>query len=735
MAFRSVYSAFVLPLFAFTIFLNAFLVFSVQPFVGKLLLPELGGTPAVWTTCQLFFQAVLLCGYGWAHLGVSQLGIRRHAWVQTILLFLTLAWVPFSMSLGEAAPTETNPIPWILTRLTFLCGLPFLVVTTGSPILQAWFSQTGHTHAKDPYFLYGASNLGSLLALLLYPIYFEPRFTLLEQAHLWAWGYRALLVALLGCLAWSGVLRSRSQAISSKEEETTGLRAAPTQRERLFWLACAFIPSSLMLGVTTYITTDISAIPLAWVVPLALYLFTFVLVFASRPWISSKRLASLYPAMLLAYGAVLFTRLSLPYWLQIGIHLSVFFVATMVCHDRLARTRPAAAHLTEYFLILSLGGVFGGLFNSALAPFLFDRIVEYPLLLVAPLFLLAGDRTPGALPSRIPAFLVLLVAGCAAQAALSYGSSGVLAQLGVFAAPAILASFYLKDSVQFARMMLAIALVMTWFIPRSIGDIVYASRNFYGPKTVLNEPEGRRFIHGGTVHGAQRFGPGEELVPRIYYHRKGPLSDGFDAFRASKAPQRIGLVGLGVGTIRTYGIRGDHWVCYEIDPEVVEVAMNPSLFTYMSKSQGTQEVVLGDARITLKKQPPQSLGMIVFDIFTSDAVPVHVITQEAMAGYLEKLAPGGVMMFNISNRYLDFAPLFRALAEDQGLFVLRREDKEVSAEDRAEGRSPAIWVALAREKSTLVGLTEAKGWKVPEKRENFQLWRDDFSNVLSLLRR
>lgn len=720
-----------LLLFVVTIFLNAFLVFSVQPLVGKQLLPELGGTPAVWTTCQLFFQAALLGGYAWAHLGVRSLGPKRQAWVHLGFLALALTTLPFALEASSSPPTEGTPVPWILTRLWFLCGLPFVFLSAGAPILQSWFSRSSHSHAEDPYFLYAASNLGSILALLAYPLGFEPRLDLTQQAAAWAWGFRILAGLTFLCLV-STKFSSLDRELGSEAE-----RSPPEKKNLPLWLGTSALASSLMLGVTTYITTDMAPMPLAWVAPLALYLLTFVLVFARRPWISPEGLARFYPKALLAVGLVAFARLKLSYWLQVGAHLGIFFLAATTCHHALAKSRPKAEDLTRYYLTMSLGGVLGGLFNSLLAPQLLDRVAEYPSFLVLALFFVPESEEPGPDPAPVTPARVWIGSFALAGLALSSGVRHVLVHLWVYLIPAMAASRLISRRKPFAWAMVGIALTSLWYIPHSFGSIAWQSRNFFGPKTVLQEEapvQGRVLIHGGTVHGSQRFGPGEESIPRNYYHPKGPLGDAWKLFRAQAIPKpQVGLVGLGVGAIRTYGLPADHWVCFEIDPEVISIARNEALFTYLSKSPGSQTFVPGDARLTLAKRP-ETFDLLILDAFSSDAIPLHLMTLEAFEVYLERLAPEGLLFFHVSSRYFDFEPLLQALAERSKLGIRIRTDGDVPPEDLLAGRGPADWVVMARSEDRLQALDPAQGWRVPRKDPKLRVWTDSFSNVLALRR-
>ena len=389
-------------LYADTLFVSALLLFLVQPMVGKLILPRLGGTPAVWNTCMVFFQAMLLVGYAYAHATGAWLSTRRQVLVHLLLMLVPLAVLPIAVASNVAPPATDLPVGWLLWQLFLGVGLPFFVVSSSAPLLQKWFAQSGHVRSADPYFLYAASNVGSLLALLSYPLIVEPAWPLEPQTTAWTWGYSALfvMVALCGGIVWRGrAVQDVSASLAGvpREETFDEVAARPAWRQRLHWILLSAIPSSLMLGVTTYMTTDLAAVPLMWVVPLAIYLLTFVFVFARRPPIAHGLVAKLLPFLVLPMGVLLFFRPAQMEWLTIPAHLLTFFVVTMLCHGELVQRRPKVRYLTEFYLLMSLGGVLGGLFNAIVAPQVFTSIAEYPLVIALACFMLpraahAGDE-------------------------------------------------------------------------------------------------------------------------------------------------------------------------------------------------------------------------------------------------------------------------------------------------------------------------------------------------------
>jgi len=739
-----------MPLFfATTLFVSALLLFWVQPMIAKMLLPLLGGTPTVWNTCMVFFQSILLAGYAYSHFLTQRLSLRAQTLVHTVLLLATFAALPIGLSEGAlaSAPWQSNPVLWLIKHLVLLVALPFLTVSTTSPLLQQWFSRTDHPAANDPYFLYAASNLGSLMALLSYPLLIEPNFPLREQTHLWTGLYAAFVLLFVAC-GWMASRRQRSrQPVPAPDQAPAPADpASPSDApiswaRRGRWVLWAFVPSSLMLGVTTYLTTDIASIPLLWVIPLALYLLTFVIVFARRQILPFSGLNKALPVAAVALTFLILTDVKNPAWVLIVLHLLFFFIAAIVAHSRLANDRPASRQLTEFYLCLSAGGVLGGAFNALLSPILFQSVVEYPLMMV-----LACLVRPAATPAVKP-FLgrlwrdTLLAAGIGVMVGLL---AILVPQLSlrpyqlwvfvIFGVPLILCYLLVNNPVRFA-LALGAVMVGASFYTAVHGQTLHTERNFFGALRVTLDPAGRfhRFYHGTTVHGIQAVQTERKVEPLSYYHHTGPFGQAFEAVGVAAARQPVAVIGLGAGTSVCYAKPGQHWTFYEIDPAVIQVARDAGFFSYLRNATNTAvDYKLGDARLRLREAPQGHYGVIICDAFSSDVPPLHLITREAMELYLSKLAPDGLIFFNISSRYLDFRPVLGNLAAACGLYVLSFDENALSTSDQAEGKYASHWAVLARHPRLFGTLMEDARWQavLPDPAHN--VWTDDYSNLLAI---
>lgn len=730
-------------LFALTLLLNALLLFLVQPMVAKLLLPYLGGTPAVWNTCMVFFQALLLGGYAYSHFVTTRLRLKPQIILHLVLLTAALACFPLEISedATRALDGQTPPVAWLLWRLLMLVGLPFLMLATGGPLLQKWFSQTGHTAAHDPYFLYGASNFGSLLALLGYPLLLEPALRLRQQSTLWAVCYSGLILCIAACAL---VRWRKGEYTYATANDTAAAPVTPlTWPRRLYWVALSFVPSSLMLGVTTYLSSDISPIPLLWVLPLGLYLLTFIIAFARRPLV---RVETLSRGLLVLGFVLLFmilAQLRHPIGLLVVLHLVFFFIAALVGHLRLAQDRPPAAQLTEFYLWLSVGGVLGGIFNSLLAPVLFSTIAEYPLAIIMALMLRVSVGSPKRWAEN-RWFDLMWPAGAFAVAAFL---TSTLPRLGLvplrvltltLVVPGLAAAASTALPLRFALVIGATVLGLNGYVAElQHGRTLLTERNFFGTLRVTDDSEGkfRLLYHGNTIHGRQRLDGTERCQPLSYYHPQSPLGQAWQAFAAKPVNNNFAIVGLGTGAIAAYSQAGQEWTYYEIDPAVREVAERQDFFTYLGQcSAAPVKTILGDARLQLKHAPDAHYGVIVLDAFSSDAVPTHLLTQQALQLYLRKLAPGGRLLFHISNHYLDLQRVVTALAKAEGLAGLSSDPPAQQKSYVVEGQDPAYWIALARHESDLANLPKDTRWHRLDAVTASKVWLDDYSNVLSVFR-
>jgi len=736
-----------LILYAVAMFASAALLFMVQPMFAKMALPLLGGSPAVWNTAVVFYQVTLLAGYVYAHLTTTRLGVRRQALAHVVLLALPLLVLPIKVPAGWSPPAEANPIPWLLALLLVAVGLPFFVLSTASPVLQAWFASTGHRAAEDPYFLYAASNVGSLLGLLGYPFLLEQHLRLEEQGWLWTAGYGLAMVLALACAAT--VWRSRASGERPASRSAKGRTSFASNLDsseisiarRARWLLYAFVPSSLMLSVTTYLSTRIAAVPMLWIIPLAFYLLTFTFVFVKRRPIFPAIVVRALPILILPLIITIVTRTVRPTWLLLPLHLIVFSVVALACHGALAKDRPSKEHLTEFYLWLSVGGALGGVFNALLAPLLFETVLEYPLLLAAAsaLPLLPGDapQEPRSrkLDLALPVALGLLTGGLILILRALGSRYGRLSPVVMLVPPAILCLGFLKRPLRFGLGVGAIALAGLLFIDGQ-GQTLHVERSFFGVHRVQRDAGGRYHVltHGATLHGAQSLDPENRCAPLLYYYPTGPIGQVMAVFNERGADQRVAVAGLGAGSLAGYGREGQRWTFYEIDPAVERIARDPRLFTYLRDCGSTAEVVLGDARLSLAQAPDRHYHLLILDTYNSDSIPVHLLTREALALYVDKLDPHGLIAFHITNPFFDFGPVLAALAKDADLACLKREDLDVSAEERARGKKESQWVVMARDAADLAHLAADPRWEEAKARPGTEVWSDDFSSVLSALR-
>jgi len=648
-------------------------------------------------------------------------------------------------------------------------GLPFFVVSTSSPLLQRWFAASGHPLALDPYFLYGASNLGSLLALIGYPLVVERWLRLGEQSHWWAGGYLLLVVLIVGCGAaiW---LPSRTAQLSPIKDQPA-LNAGSSsisRRQRLLWLGLAAIPVSLMLSVTTYISTDISAIPLLWIIPLSLYLLTFILTFARHPLLPHPLMVKVAPFALAILTFVLAAKQDETSWLLISIHLLVFFIVALGCHGELARERPAARHLTEFYFWLSLGGALGGIFNALIAPLVFKDVVEYPLTLVLAglLLLQAAPSTPKPRHERrqirqqkrrqdkqqqaepgagldlrdprvmdvvLPVGVLLLSAALVKILQEPDQPSDWLMRGVMFGLPALLCLVFIRRPVRFSLGLGAILLASTLYVGGK-GTFLYTERTFFGINRVIlfSSRTYHALVHGDTLHGAQSLDPARRQEPLTYYYPTGPLGQVFAEFSGEQAKHNIAVVGLGAGSTACYHQPNQAWTFYEIDPAVVRIARDPSYFTFLQDCTPEARIILGDARLSLESAQPQAYDLMILDAYSSDAIPIHLITREALQLYLDKLAPGGVLVFHITNRHLDLKTVLGNLALDTHLTYLARDDLDLDPRDGNRGKMPSQWAVLARTPDDLGALANDPRWTVPALRPGTSVWTDDFNSLLSV---
>jgi hypothetical protein len=880
-------------LFAITLFVSASLLFMVQPMVGKMILPLLGGSPAAWNTCMVFFQALLLFGYLYAHNLTTKYQYRpsKQVAIHLGVLGLAVAWMagaamlapnsaPVAVFKSLAPQGQSYPMFGVMALLAVAIGLPFLVVSTSAPLLQRWFAYTGHPSAKDPYFLYAASNAGSLIALLGYPLFIEPSLTLANQAWIWASGFVLLMVLVYFC-GQAASNPVRPVLPKSKPSETTpGDATPPSLGQKLRWMMLAFVPSSLMLGVTFHMTTDIASIPLLWVIPLALYLLTFIIAYARTPSWFRPVLANLSPVMMLLLVFVMVSNVTaksgFTQFMALSVHLVVYFFTALLMHTELARERPDPNYLTGYFLWISFGGVLGGIFNALIAPVAFPLAYEYPIALaVACLLVPSLDETAPPAETRwrrvlvdilvplgmvaLAAWLTLLpersnwfidginwLATKATRLVSSCGldfpvSADTIRLLAVYALPCMICFFFIDRPIRFGLCVVAVLSVCYYRSAQS--ELVDASdRSFFGilrvesysmrgrsrvafqPTTdrgkdetagdytttfgtttdektgtesrlgiISSREQFRKLSHGTTLHGEQfannpRFPvhdhahllgaatPWDALLiagaetafdfrqePLTYYHRTGPVGSVFHRLRAVNRTGHVAMIGLGTGTVAAYALPGQKLTFYEIDPSVQQLIESGKYFTYVAdarKRGADVEIVLGDARLKLEEHTDRKYALILVDAFSSDSIPVHLLTKQAMELYKNRLAEHGLLAVHISNRYIDLAPVVAKLASETGLVARLWSDNDAGPPegDGPPGKSRSSWIVLARSVDDLGdelhgiasdtrfgAVSGGYGYQIfnhnwqplnypKEKLAQLRTWTDDYSDVTAVMR-
>ena len=699
------------------------MLFWIQPLFAKMVLPVLGGSSAVWSTAMVFFQAALLGGYAYAHL-LARLRPRFQVIVHAACLGLAALALPFDAAESWVPGSSDAPALWLLGLMATVIGAPFFAVSATAPLTLRWFSHTRHPHAGDPYFLYAASNVGSIAVLLAFPFLLEPALGVRTQAWAWAIGFAVLALCVVGCGATVWNTGSRPGAAA------TGRGQAPGARQRLGWIAYSAVPSGLLLGVTGHITTDIASTPLLWVVPLVLYLLAFVNAFARRPLFRQAGTARAMAFALVLLAVVLPWRE--PAVVFMPLHLGVFFIVGAACHLELARRRPSPEFLTQYFLFVALGGVAGGAFVALLAPVAFDAILEYPLGLVLAAALLPG-RSPG-LKTADGVVAGLILATIIGGAALTDWLDWPQPLIVVGCVYGVLSAAALSRQVRpfgFALCILAFV-VAAWARPWHDSDTVWTDRSFYGVYRVTDsvDPPMRSLMHGTTNHGGQA-STADGPQPTTYHTPASPVAKAFAATRARTERQRVGVVGLGSGAMAYYRREGDLWRYFEIDPLIVWLALESGYFQMIPRHDPTPTVIVGDARLTLAREPDGSFDLLIMEAFSSDAIPTHLLTREAVALYMRKLADGGVLLLHISNRLLDLEPVVAAVTTDLDYpAVIGRAGN--AERDTDPTFAPSVWVAVAADRPTLDVLGDA--WSPLEGAGSEYVWRDDHSSLVQVVR-
>ncbi len=668
-------------LHAAVILLSAFLLFLVQPLIARLILPWFGGTAAVWTTCMLFFQSVLLAGYAYAHGTNARLSPRAQAILHTILLAAAVATLPIAPGEGWKPTGSEEPITRILLLLTVAVGLPYFLLSATSPLVQAWFARA--RPGENPYRLFAVSNFASLVALVGYPFVVEPWFTNGEQVQYWSWLF-VLFAVLCALLSWRSVRGAPAGAAPAEPAPP------PTRQDYGLWLALSATGSVLLLAVTNHITQNVAAMPLLWLAPLTLYLLTFIIAFEGGRLYRVEILWTFVLVWLCGMGWVLADpEYQFELGIQLGMWLSGLFFACLFCHGELYRSRPHQSHLTAFYLTISAGGALGGLLVAVVAPLVFNAYNELGLALVVVAFLAAVRFAPLNVYARWASLVVLL----AVSGAATY------------------------EAIRFQR------------------NVTHSERNFYGVLRVKEYGEKdtdshlRRLLHGVIMHGEQHMHGPRRTELTTYYQASSGVGAVLQAL-AKRPAVRVGLIGLGTGTLAAWGRNGDVYRFYEINPQVIRVAQ--SHFTYLGDSAAKIELALGDARLGLEREKPQQFDLLAVDAFSSDAIPVHLITKEALAAYLRHMKPDGIVAFHVSNRFLKLVPVVARIAKENGAHAVVVFD--AAAEDD-DSKTQSDWVLVSRDPKALEApeIKAAKPEK-PEEEPDWRTWTDDFSNLVQILK-
>ncbi len=728
-------------IFSITIFLSAFLIFSVQPMIGKMVIPIYGGAPSTWNVCMFFFQVTLLAGYTYAHFAMKYFSFKRQVSIVFIMFFLSFILLPFFTDKYTMVKEIENPAIQLFGRLFLTVGFPLIAISGLSPLLQRWFSLSKHHYSTDPYFLYTSSNVGSMIALFFYPFILERFFTINDQNNLWVASFGLLGIMVLIC----GFMTRKTKNFKQNVKQTAiSKQMKITWKNRFFWLFAAFVPSSLMLGVTTYIITDLPAIPMLYVLPLALYLFSFALAFSRKVIIPHQFVTRIIPFILIMLVPSFFS-LTKAGLVLVPLHLLMFFFVALGCHGELAKSRPPAENLTEFYLFISIGGALGGMFNALICPLIFDRILEYPLATFLSCLVVTTFRDGAVKNLRqvslfgifFPVILFFISVAIMRTAILSgVNTTAHLFMLFIIVClPMGFATFRLKNrpfrfALCYAMLLISVGLLADI----THGEDEYISRNFYGVKKIkVDKSRGlRSLIHGVTVHGRQYVNKPYQDIPLAYFHESGPIGDIFRAHRKEKPLSDIAVVGLGVGTIAGYTKPWENITFYEIDPGIIKIATSPRFFTFLSNSKGSYSIVTGDARLKLHGARNKSYDMILLDAFASNAIPIHLLTREAIDLYLSKIKPNGFLVFHISNKYINLKHMIARHAVDNGLTCIYTFD--FSDGKDYLGKISSEYAVIGKPGSIIKSLLQIEEWRVVEPDQDVVAWTDMYSSLLNYLK-
>jgi SAM-dependent methyltransferase len=722
------------PLFVATIVTGSFLLFLTQPMIGRMALPRLGGAPAVWNSAMLVYQALLLAGYAYAH-WIARLRPRPQAGLHLALFGLAALWLPIGLT-AAIPPTDFAPALWVPWFLVSSIGPLFFIVSAQAPLMQRWYAM--ETSRGDPYALYAASNLGSFAGLISYPLLVEPLLTLEQQSRLWTGGYALLVVLVAAC--------ALTIPVKSIEEAPVNVSPAPSRRRIAGWIALSAVPSGLMLSTTTHLTTDIVAMPLLWALPLGLYLLSFVVAFAERRGFN-EFITLLAPLVILIAGGLAFADGSRSPFFSATLGLSLLFVVAVALHGELYRQRPPADRLTGFYLTMSLGGVLGGAFCALVAPTVFDWAYEHPLLILAAAALLPQRHYLAAVEriwddprwgSRLALWLPALALSLSVLGDRKFLPG--LPEWMTVAVPiaiGLMALFAIGRRFVFAACLAGLIMSYGGWFSLKISYHDARLRSYFGVYTVtMRSRTVKTLTHGTTLHGVQNIAPGRERDITSYYTVGSGIGRAMSAVGTLYGPSaKIGVVGLGTGTLACYRQPGQSWSFFEIDPAMVRIAQQR--FSFLARCAPDARMILGDARLTLAQAPAGDLEVLVVDAFSSDAVPMHLLTMEAMDVYGRSLRPDGLLAMHISNRYMNLEPVVAANARARGwhaLLLRHTPDAEAIAKNAA---TPSVWVVLSRDERVLdqvvvAGTGDAMWWALKPRR-GISGWTDDHASILPLI--
>jgi hypothetical protein len=703
---------------------GSLLLFLVQPMVAKMALPQLGGSPAVWNSALVAYQVMLLAGYAYAH-GLQRLTFRYQLFVHMALLVLSTLWLPIAFSVAQG-PMGNSLMLWVPWQIGVAVGPMFVLSAAQAPLLQSWLRQNGSN--ETPYGLYVWSNLGSFVGLLAYPLLVDPIASLTLQRTLWSWGF-AGFVAGMAALALA-LLRYESAHSDKLLQSINDSTHWPNWQQGLKWLVLAAIPSALILATTTHLTTDIMALPLLWVFPLALYMLSFVIAFSQKSRMAGP-LAQLSQLPLALLGVVALSTDAFEIEVTGLASVAFLFLASIIIHRKLFNERPAPNGLTAFYLVLSAGGATGGMLVAVVAPLVFAWSYEFPLLVIAAVMMANGQATTS--KSFLAILLVLAALALVASVTFDWNRPSQSWLAVTFAMLVLLAG---------KRRFLVLIVSICAALSLSVSDALFLSRyglhqrSYFGIYTISDNEEGtlRMLSHGTTTHGIQQLKVGQTLEPTGYFGVNSGVGQVLEQAPAMFGPKaRVGIIGMGAGTLACYAHQGQSWTIYEIDPLVVDIATHQGWFSYLANCAPNAKIKIGDARLTLVQEQTQSLDILVMDAFSSDALPTHLLTAEAFETYDRVLAENGVLLVHISNRYLNVEPVLASEAKARGWSAaqLQFQPDELEAE---KGERASVWVVMTKTPPVLAQLTGKAGWRSIYVPAEFKRWTDDYGSILSLIK-